>query len=98
MDSEHYQYLGKRLTLSLGLLAFGLAAGFAISLAWMQSAAIAQGALPQPGTPVAADIWTNTPLWETAKTMQTAANGAGIVGAMLVLGYAALDRYGGELT
>lgn len=95
-SSKKYR-LGKTLALLVGFLAIGIGAGFAISLQWMQSAAIAQGALPAPGTTVAQGIWTDSPLWQTAKSMQSASNASGIIGGMLILGYGILDEYEGEI-
>lgn len=86
--------LGLRVALSLGLLLLGLALGVAISLAWMQDAAIAAGALPEPGTPITtANPWQESPIWQTAKAMQTLANGSGIIGALLLLVYGVGDVY-----
>lgn len=95
LDKSERMAFAKVIMLLLGILSIGVGAGFAISLQWMQDAAIAQGALPAPGTLVAGDMWTNTPIYQTAGTMQTVANGAGIVGGMLVLGYGILNEYGG---
>jgi hypothetical protein len=98
MDREHYLYLGKRLSLSLGLVALGAAMAWAISLMLLQSAAIQAGALPAPGTRLTdAGLVKQNPLWIAARTLQSLADGVGVVGAVLVLVYGVVDRYEDEV-
>jgi len=87
-------YFAKRLALSLGLLALGAAMAWTVSLSLLQSAAINAGALPQPGSPIAGDGYQTNPLWQAAKTLQTLANTTGVVGALLLVAYGAVDYYG----
>lgn len=91
-------YLGKRLALSVGLMALGAAMAWAMALMLLQDAAIAAGALPQPGVAVAPNVLENNPLWNAAQTLQSLERAAGGIGALLILGYGVVDRYEDELT
>ena len=98
MEREHYLYFGKRLSLSLGLVALGAAMAWAVSLMLLQSAAIEAGALHAPGTPLTdTGLVEQNPLWNAATTLQSLANGVGVVGAVLVLVYGVVDRFEDEV-
>lgn len=90
-------YLAKRVALSLGLLSLGAAMAWAISLVLLQDAAIAAGALPQPGEQVGQVILSDNELWRAAKTLSSLERAAGALGAALVLGYGVVDRFESEL-
>lgn len=86
-------YLAKRLALSLGLLLVGAAMAWTLSLALLQDAAIAAGELPQPGSQIMDSAqYESNPLWKAAETLQTLANTAAVLGAVLVLAYGVADH------
>jgi len=98
MSLTPMQYVAKRLALGLGMMAIGAALAYAVALALLQDAAIAAGVFPEPGTRVIeGEGLASGPLWNAAKTLQTLANWTGAAGAVLVLAYGVVDRYGGEL-
>jgi len=82
--------LGKRVAVQVGLVAIGMAAAFAVSLALLQDAAIADGVwstFAWSGPP------TDSALWAAAKQLQLLANASVGVGAVLLLAYGVADRY-----
>lgn len=92
MKETHY--LAKRMALNLGLLSIGAAMAWAVALILLQDAAIAAGVLPEPGTVVTKDrMYSSSPLWQAAKTLQHLANSAGIIGAVFLLAYGVADQY-----
>lgn len=94
LDTPAGRYLLKRIALSVGLLALGAAMAWAISLALLQDAAIAAGVFPQPGSVVTSGgLYTESPLWGAAQTLQWLANTTGLVGVLLLFGYGLADRY-----
>jgi len=79
--------LVKRVAVQVGLVAIGMAAAFAVSLALLQDAAIADGVWSTFGPP------TDSALWAAAKQLQLLANASAGVGAVLLLTYGVADRY-----
>lgn len=88
MDSRIFE----RMAMNLGLLAIGAAMAWAVALALLQDAAIAAGVFPEPGQAVRGDMLYKNPLWGAATTLQKLANVTGVVGALLLLAGAYLDR------
>lgn len=80
------------LLLSVGLLCLGAAMAWAMALALLQDAAIAAGQLPEPGAEVVGELYKSNPLWDAATTLQRLANGAGVLGAVMLLGFGYFSR------
>lgn len=94
LDAEEWHYFIVRQSLFLGILALGVAGGAHLGVTELQSACIADGVLPQPGTEVTAKaVYTETACWQSALTLQQIANYGGMLGAVLLLAGGALDRY-----
>lgn len=86
------------LMLGLGLIGIGAAMAWSVALALLQDAAIAAGALPEPGTRVPNDLYKTNPIWDAATTLQNLANASGVIGAALLIGYAYLNTDGLEVS
>lgn len=89
--------LGAKIALFVGMLAFGVMLGAAVGLAELQQSCIATGKLPAPGVPVLPGTLEELACFESARRLKLLANGAGILGAVLLLGGGLLDRYGGRI-
>lgn len=85
---ERITYLGKRLTLLLGVLAIGLALGFHLSLDIAQNAAAAAGAWPSPYETTDPMSY---PLYAAAVQLRALTNVTVGIGAVLLLGYGLAD-------
>lgn len=86
--------LAKRLVLLLGVLAIGLALGLHLGLGVLQQAAMAAGAWP---TPYATAEPMSYPLYAGARQLQLLTNLSAGIGAVLLLVYGLMDRYGGSM-